>query len=411
MSLLSEPVAADATRAAVPYLSTPCPACGAARLEPFYEVKNVPTASCLLMETRAAATGYQRGDIQLAFCRGCGFVCNAAFDPGLIRYTSSYEETQGFSATFNAFHRDLAQNLMDRHRLGGKTVMEIGCGKGEFLTMLCEMGAKRGIGFDPGYRPERNTSEAAKRIDFIVDFYSKRYASRTADFICCKMTLEHIPNVAEFLRIISDSVAGQEDTIVFFQVPEAMLILDQLGFWDVYYEHCSYFTAGSLARLFEGCGFDVLDVWTGYDEQYLMIEARPKRPAAAGQTGGAADIAELARKVERFRDSCRTNIAEWRRRLQAFKAAGQRTVLWGSGSKGVSFLTTIGVTDEIAGAVDINPYRQGKFMPGSGHEILAPAALRSLKPDNVIIMNPIYRKEIGEQLASMSLHPNIMTVA
>jgi SAM-dependent methyltransferase len=389
----------------------PCQACGSLELEPFYEVKNVPTASCLLMETRTEATGYQRGDILLAFCHSCGFVCNATFDPRLIKYTSSYEETQGFSATFNAFHRDLAQRLMDRHRLHGKTVMEIGCGKGEFLTMLCELGAKQGIGFDPGYRPERNTSEAAKRIDFVIDFYSKRYASYTADFICCKMTLEHIPNVGEFLRIISDSVAGKEDTIVFFQVPEAKLILDQLGFWDVYYEHCSYFTSGSLTRLFESCGFDVLDVWTGYDEQYLMIEARPKRGSAGGQGMGKPDIANLGRKVALFRDSCRTNIQDWRERLQAFSAAGKRTVLWGSGSKGVSFLTTIGVTDEIACAVDINPYRQGKFMPGTGHEIIAPRTLESLKPHNVIIMNPIYRKEISGQLASMSLSPKIMTAA
>jgi 2-polyprenyl-3-methyl-5-hydroxy-6-metoxy-1,4-benzoquinol methylase len=148
----------------------------------------------MLMDSRAEAIGYQRGDIFLAFCSDCGFISNAAFDPAAIKYTSNYEETQGFSATFNAFHRDLAQRLMARHGLDDKTVMEIGCGKGHFLTMLCELGAKHGIGFDPGYRPERNKSEAAKRIDFVIDFYSKRYASYTADFICCKMTLEHIRN-------------------------------------------------------------------------------------------------------------------------------------------------------------------------------------------------------------------------
>jgi hypothetical protein len=401
----------ESKNAKAPFLAASCQACGSLALEPFYEVKNVPTASCLLMESSAEAKGYQRGDIVLAFCHSCGFICNAAFDPGLIKYTASYEETQGFSATFNAFHSDLARSLVDRHRLAGKTVMEIGCGKGEFITMLCELGAKQGIGFDPGYRPERNTSEAAKRIDFVIDFYSKRYASYTADFICCKMTLEHIPNVGDFLRTISDSMAGKEDTIVFFQVPEAKLILDQLGFWDVYYEHCSYFTSGSLRRLFEGCGFDVLDVWTGYDEQYLMIEARAKRGGAGGQGTGKPDIADLSRKVARFRDKCRTNIQDWRERLRTFSAAGKRTVLWGSGSKGVSFLTTIGMTDEIACAVDINPYRQGRFMPGTGHEIVAPHKLESLKPHNVIIMNPIYRKEISEQLASMSLSPEIMTVA
>jgi SAM-dependent methyltransferase len=362
------------------------------------------------MESRAEAVGYQRGSIRLVFCRDCGFIYNAAFDPALIKYSASYEETQGFSATFNAFHRDLAERLMARHRLRNKTVMEIGCGKGEFLTMLCELGAKQGIGFDPGYRPERNTSDAAKRINFVVDFYSERYAAYTADFICCKMTLEHIPNVAQFLRIIRASLEGKGQAVVFFQVPEATLILDQFGFWDVYYEHCSYFSSGSLARLFRECGFDVLDVWTGYDDQYLMIEARPKGPAGEPHGLDQSDIAELADKVERFRDNCRENVLAWRQRLRAFKSAGQRTVLWGSGSKGVSFLTTVGLTDEVAYVVDINPYRHGKFMPGTGHEIIAPSRLESFKPDNVIIMNPIYRNEIGRDLHAMSLTPNIMTV-
>jgi hypothetical protein len=289
--------------------------------------------------------------------------------------------------------------------------MEIGCGKGEFITMLCELGAKQGIGFDPGYRPERNTNEAAKRINFVVDFYSERYASYTADLICCKMTLEHIPNVGEFLRIVAAAAARREDTIVFFQVPEAKLILDQLGFWDIYYEHCSYFTTGSLRRLFESCGFDVLDIWTGYDEQYLMIEARAVRDRTARYDTENAEITEVGYKIAGFRDKCRTNILDWRRRLKDFAAVGKRTVLWGSGSKGVSFLTTIGVTNEVGCVVDINPYRQSKFMPGSGHEIVAPSALISVRPDNVIIMNPIYLKEIGEQLRSMSINADIMTVA
>ena len=67
----------------------------------FHEVANVPTNSCILLETRAEALAYPRGDIRLAFCPNCGFVFNAAFDQRLTEYSGRYEETQGFSPTFS----------------------------------------------------------------------------------------------------------------------------------------------------------------------------------------------------------------------------------------------------------------------------------------------------------------------
>ena len=68
-----------------------------------------------------------------------------------------------------------------------------------------------------------------------------------------------------------------------FELPDVRRVLDEVAFWDVYYEHCSYFSAGSLARLFRATGFEVLDLALDYDDQYLLLEARPsavrRRPA------------------------------------------------------------------------------------------------------------------------------------
>ena len=89
---------------------------------------------------------------------------------------------------------------------------------------------------------------------------------------------------------------------------------------------------------------------------------------------------------------------------------GQRTVLWGSGSKAVAFLTTLGVHDEVEHVVDINPYRVGKFLPGTGQKIVAPAFLRDYRPDNVIIMNPIYRDEVERELARQRCEPRVYTI-
>ena len=84
--------------------------------------------------------------------------------------------------------------------------------------------------------------------------------------------------------------------------------------------------------------------------------------------------------------------------------------IWGGGSKGVSFLTTNGFGDEVAQVVDINPYKQGKFLPGTGHQVIGPEALKEAAPDVVIVMNRIYLAEVGAQLAEMELDPELVAL-
>ncbi len=387
-----------------------CPACGSTDLSIFYEVTGVPVHSVLLLFDREEALNYTTGDIRLAFCPTCGFISNIAFDPTLHEYSDRYEETQGFSPTFSAFHRNLAQHLIDRYDLHGKDILEIGCGKGEFLTLLCELGGNRGVGIDPAYVPGRLQSEASEQIIFVQDFYSEQYAHLQADFVVCKMTLEHIPDVAAFVSMVRRAIGDQTDTTVFFQIPEIRRILRDLEFVDVYYEHCSYFSAGSLARLFRRCGFDVLDLWTDYDDQYLMIEARPGDGEGTDLLPQADDLAALAADVAYFAESVRSELEKWSEIIQRVRDNNQRAVLWGGGSKAVAFLTTLGIRDEIQYAVDINPHKHGAYLAGTGQEVVAPAFLRDYRPDLVIIMNPVYVDEITANLAAMGLQPEIVSV-
>jgi len=233
-----------------------CKSCGSREMEVFYELRSVPVHSVLLMPTRDKALNYPKGDVLLGFCQNCAFISNVAFDESMLEYSSAYEETQGFSPTFNIFHKKLAKYLIDRYDLHRRDIIEIGCGKGEFLNLLCELGDNQGFGFDPAYVSERNSSPAKNQITFIKDFYSEKYAHFKSDLICCKMTLEHIPDTCSFLNMIRHTLSDHTDTIVFFQVPDVMRILRDLAFWDIYYEHCSYFSSGSLARLFRKCGFE-----------------------------------------------------------------------------------------------------------------------------------------------------------
>lgn len=391
-----------------------CPNCETGEMSVFFEVKSVPSNSCILLKTKKEAIEYPKGDIALGHCANCGFISNTAFNPKLTEYSGRYEETQGFSDTFNQFHKALAKRLIEKHELHNKRVIEIGCGKGEFLILLCELGNNTGVGFDPGFSEERITPDIKNKITFIKDFYSEKYTDYHGDFLCCKMTLEHIHQTADFIKTVRRSIADRTDTTVFFQIPNAERIIEECSFEDIYYEHCSYFTAASLAALFTSCQFDVLEVSTEYDNQYLAIEAKPTVEKTGTNYCTTFNCQEdqriLKSLVDDFPERMESKLNYWRGVLEEGKRRDKKIVLWGSGSKAVSFLTVLGVTDEVNLVVDINPFKHGYSMAGTGHSIVSPDELIKLQPDTVIVMNPIYRKEVATALQEMDLNPELLTL-
>jgi SAM-dependent methyltransferase len=386
---------------AEPTLATGCPSCGSTALSVFYEQRGVPVHSCRLVDTLEEALTFPTGTLRLAFCHACGFITNTAYEPELQSYFLAYEETQGFSPRFREFARDLALRWIERYDLRGKDVLEIGCGKGEFLSLICELGPNRGVGIDPAFVEDRLDSDAAGRMRFIADLYDERYANLPADAVICRHTIEHIGPVGEFMALIRRTIGDRLDTVVLFDLPDVVRVLRETAFWDVYYEHCSYFSPGSLARLFRRAGFEVLSLERDYDDQYIVLDARPGSGAAALPLEESEE--ELASEVEGFRRSFAMVTAEWAGLLRSARADGRRVAIWGAGSKGVSFLTTLGVGQEVAYAVDVNPFKQGKYLAGTGHRVLGPSELTEEPPDLVVAMNSIYLDEIRQQLDGLRL--------
>lgn len=387
-----------------------CPNCRSTGLSVFYTVKDVPVHSCLLVSNREEALRYPRGDLQLGFCHACGFIANTSFDGGANNYCTEYEETQGFSPRFRAFAKSLAERWIKKYDIRNKRILEIGCGKGEFLALMCELGDNRGIGIDPAYVPERNPSRAAGQIDFIQDFYSDAYADVESDVICCRHTLEHIAPTYTFIDMIRRAIGDKKDVLVLFEVPDVMRVLKEGAFWDVYYEHCTYFSAGSLARLFRACGFEIDDLYLDYDGQYIVLAAHPGERSIRPAFELENDLRELSKAFGAFGRVCSDRIVQWRSTIGGLMADGQRTVLWGSGSKAVAFLTTLGLADEIEYVVDINPYKQGKFSLGTGQEIVSPQFLTRYRPDNIIVMNPIYCDEILHDLDRLGVRADLLAL-
>ncbi len=386
-----------------------CPACGSAGLALFFELAQVPVHQHLLYASVEAAMQAARGDIALGFCPACGFVTNTAFDPALLNYSAEYDNTQCYSPLFSAYISDLADDLIERHGLRNKQVVEIGCGKGDFIRMLCERGPNSGLGFDPSYIGDDSVLDG--RLAFVKDFYDERYSQRAGDFFCARHVIEHIAQPAAMLNSLRRAIGERANVSIFFETPDVTWILRQAVFWDIFYEHCSLFSPGSLARLYAASGFDTTRAAVVFGDQYMWVEG----VTAVGRGGqvrvpveGAADTLPL---VNDFAARCAAHIADSRAMLNRLAAENQRVALWGAGAKGVTFLNSLSVpVERIPYVVDINARKQGRYIPGTGQQIIAPESLGSYRPDTILVMNPNYLDEIRAAVGGMDFAAGVIAL-
>lgn len=371
---------------------------------PFFEVAGVPVHVGVLWSTAEGARACPRGSIRLVFDHDSGLIHNAAFDESLVDYSLRYDNALHFSPFFQAYEERLAKRLVDRYALQGKHVVEIGAGGGRFLGLLCELGDNRGTGYDPSHDPQAADARLGDRVEVVRDYYSERHADRPAALLCCRHVLEHIPEPAAFLRGLRNTLDRHPETVLYFEVPNSYLVLRELSIWDVIYEHCGYFVPESLGALFRSAGFEILDLHESYEGQFVGIEARPGRV-----DDSPCDTRELAPAVAAFSQRFRAKRDAWQRRLGELRRAGRRAVVWGGGAKAVSFLNLLELGDAIELVVDINPGKQGTHLAGAGQEIVAPEALREVRPDVVLVMNAVYRREIEAQLGGLGVSCTVLT--
>lgn len=385
-----------------------CPVCEDGVLEPFLAIDAVPVVSTQLWPSRQEALDAPQGDLDLGVCHSCAMIRNLAFKPALVEYDAAYENSQHFSPAFAAYAAELARRLVDTYGLRGKVVAEIGSGKGEFLALLCEEGGNRGFGFDPTYDGQVDDHAAAERITFVRDYYSEAFSDVAADLVCCRHVLEHVDDPGAMLDTVHRAVAGR-GTPVYFEVPHAGYVVGPSGLWDFIYQHVSYFSPPTLRLLFERRGFEVADLRSAFDGQFLSVEARPgPAPTYAPQPDRQA-VTEVVRQVDALARRYQATVERWSELVEQ-RSYGGGVVLWGAGAKGVTFLNATGMFTGIDTVVDLNPRKHGSYIPGTGQQIVAPDELRSRPPSTVLVMNPVYQDEIRGQLATMGLRPEVVCV-
>jgi SAM-dependent methyltransferase len=361
--------------------------------------------------TRAAALSFPTGVIKLAFCPSCGLIFNQAYECKGITYDAQYENSLHYSSRFDEYIRSLAKDLVERFDLYEKDVIEIGCGKGEFLALLCELGDNRGMGFDPSVEDKRLNGTATQRVRLIRDFYNDAYSNLACDFLCCRQTLEHISQPAAFLCTVRNALGvSNKQTAVFFEVPNALYTLRHKGIWDIIYEHVTYFWSAPLSRLFAQCGFDVKSVRESYGGQFLCLEAFPGLRKDICGLVCRDEMEQVIEEVQLFGETFRTAVEVAARVLDRAEEQKQRVIVWGAGSKGVTFLNVFKDRSILEYAVDVNPHKQGKFVPGTGQPIMPPQFLSEYEPDVVLVMNPLYQEEIARYLDDLSIVPKLVLV-
>lgn len=382
-----------------------CPVCGNAHPVPVFALGNVPVICNQLWPDAEAARTAPSGTVDLVRCPDCAMIWNADFDPARMEYAPGYENALHFSPKFQAFAEGLASGLVERFDLGGRDVVEIGCGDGHMLDLMVKHGARSATGFDPSMAGKTSEFTARDGVEIVPEYFRSDQLDRPFDAVLCRHVLEHLDTPMPLLEDIRRAI-GARDVPVYFEVPNAGWMLEAHSLWDVIYEHVGYWTEPALITAFRRAGFQPVRVATGYDGQFLMIEARPALPEPDAIAEGVERVAVAA---EAFAAASEAEIARLGAMLGALEG---RAVIWGAGSKGITFANVVGdKAAALAALVDLNPRKHGLYAPGAALPVVAPEALANLSPALVLISNALYEAEISGQVSDFGLTPDVAVIA
>lgn len=330
-----------------------------------FRASGLPVFQNKMFADRAAALACPKGDITLVQDMDTGLIFNAAFDAGLLEYDADYQNEQACSGVFQ-LHLEDVKAVIQRH-LSGKPLIEVGCGKGYFLEYLQRAGYEI-TGIDPAY--EGNNPK-------VIAACFEPGLGLSAEGIVLRHVLEHMPDPFMFLSAIAQANGGKG--LIYIEVPCFDWICEHRAWFDIFYEHVNYFRSADFHRMFG----KVHESGHLFGGQYLYVVAdlATLQKPASGRRDMFVFPADFLSDIERV----------------AATAKGKRNAIWGGASKGVIFalyMQRAGIN--IDSVIDINPAKQGRFMPGSGLCISAPGeGLKALRAgDDIFVMNSNYLQEI-----------------
>lgn len=307
-----------------------------------------------------------KGDIEIVQNLNSGLIYNAAFRPELMIYDTEYNNEQSVSGVFQAHLNEVAKLI--EAKIGKNELVEVGCGKGFFLELLLKSGFDV-TGFDSTY--DGDNPRVVKR------YFEPGIIESPAQGLILRHVLEHIPNPVDFLFRLREANGGQG--VIYIEVPCFDWIMQKRTWFDIFYEHVNYFRLADFHRMFGR----VIESGRCFGSQYLYI---------------IADLATLRMPVDDNPDMLQfpSNFLASLSGIEQNKTK-HATCVWGGASKGVIFsLLRERMGMPVDMVIDVNPAKQGMYLPGTGLQVQAPAeALMQLpQGSSIYIMNSNYLEEI-----------------
>jgi hypothetical protein len=329
-----------------------------------YQQEQLPIFQNRTYATEAEAKACPKGDIQLVEDQQTGLIYNAAFHTKLMVYDANYQNEQALSPLFRE-HLDSVSRIIARC-MGRDLIVEVGCGKGLFLEMLLSKGFDI-AGFDPIYEGSNPR---------IMKHYFEPGVGLKANGLVLRHVLEHVQDPFNFLLQLKEANGGSGK--IYIEVPCFDWICEYRTWFDIFYEHVNYFRISDFSRMFG----TVIESGRLFGNQYLFI---------------VAELATLRKPEFSIKDRAllpkdfACNLINLNRHNQI------RSAIWGAASKGVIFalyMQRAGV--QIGSVIDINPAKQGTYLPATGLLVQSPSeALAILPPGSTIyVMNANYLDEV-----------------
>lgn len=348
------------------------------------------------------AMGVARRDMELRECNHCGLVFNAILDAAAIPYDERYENRQNFSAGFVTMLEDTADTLAENYSLKGGIVLEVGCGKGDFLNLLCDRAQARGLGYDTSC--EQAGTRADGRVSFFKRYVGAEDVTEKIDLVVCRHVVEHVPEIGDFFRLLHGIAVAGGSSAVYVETPAFEWIVEHHAFWDVFYEHCNYFPMHTLRLLAEQAGFAVLEQRLIFGGQYQVLELRPCSEGFSHlplRKHSGRMLHPFAESLSRSRQDVVSMLDQ--------AGAADGWAIWGAGAKGVSLANSL-LPHGPAFVIDSNPSKQGMFLPGTGVPVIAPEDLKVASLSVILVANANYVPEIRATLTRMGCYPQLLSL-
>ncbi|HYB24714.1 MAG TPA: class I SAM-dependent methyltransferase, partial [Solirubrobacteraceae bacterium] len=376
-------------------VSPACRFCGAALAHVFADLGSSPLANAYVDPERAGAME-PFYPLRALVCEHCFLVQLEEFESP-ERIFSDYAYFSSYSTSWLKHCRRYSEQMTAQLQLDEHSqVVEIASNDGYLLQYFHERGIPV-LGIEPAANVAR--AALARGIPTHVDFFGRELARklaarRRADLLVGNNVLAHVPDLGDFVAGLKLLLApGGTVTMEF---PHLMRLMEESQWDTIYHEHFSYFSFLTASRVFAAHGlrlFDVEELPThggslrvfgahhddaGKPDSARALELRRREREAGYErldtyTGFGARVEADKRRILEF--------------LIGLKNDGARVVGYGAPAKGNTLLNYCGIrTDFLDFTVDANPYKQGKFTPGTRIPILAPDHIREQRPDYVLIL-------------------------